>query len=315
MDFLPAQSWALFALSVSIIFARLMFRRIMLKSFRHLQADDWVMIFLLLPLTASVILTVSVSEAQLEKQRTYRFVLEVLHITMTWLVKVCLLVLYWRIFPVVFSTARRRYIQVVSTMCALFFITTQALLLSWCRPTQLDESTYHNYAIVSLVLSTLTTILVLIIPIPFIPTPRRLLLTILMVTGISTLILGTLGRIYIIMASMSQKYLFYYIYEITLLIVFANLPFLTSLVATTTPARIREFSRNISFSRDGTQAPLSPWPRSRRVSIQDIASPPLRSSRLSSTATVVCGKTEGREWKVCIPVTRPGNAKIGFGVE
>lgn len=97
MDSLLIQSWTFYALSTSVIFARLIFRRIMLKSFADLQADDWVMVFLLLPFTASIVLTVPVAGSYSEKQRTYRYVLEELQIVMTWLVKVCLLVLYWRI--------------------------------------------------------------------------------------------------------------------------------------------------------------------------------------------------------------------------
>lgn len=97
MDSLLVQSWTLFALSFSIIIARVMFRRIRLKAFKGLQSDDWIMVFLMLPITASVILTVAIGDAYSSKHRTYRFILEELQIVITWLVKACLLVLYWRI--------------------------------------------------------------------------------------------------------------------------------------------------------------------------------------------------------------------------
>jgi hypothetical protein len=97
MDSLLIQSWTLHAVSVSVIIARLAFRRIMLKSFANLQSDDWIMVLLLLPLTASTVLTVSLGDSKSEKQSTYRYVLEELQIAMVWLVKACLLVLYWRI--------------------------------------------------------------------------------------------------------------------------------------------------------------------------------------------------------------------------
>lgn len=165
---------------------------------------------------------------------------------------------------------------------------------------------------VSLMFSTLTTVLVLVVPVPFIPTPRHLLLTILMVTGIAILVLGILGRYYILTAPTSQTYLFYYIYEITLLILFANLPFLTSLVATTTPACIREFGRNFNRSREGVDMPLSPWPRSRRVSVHEVGEA-FRTHRLSSTATGMSGGTEKRESTVLSPVVRPESAKSRTG--
>ena len=97
MDSLLIQSWTLYAVSVSVIVARLAFRRIMLKSFADLQTDDWIMVLLLLPLTASTVLTVSLGDSEPDKQSTYRYVLEELQIVMVWLVKACLLVLYWRI--------------------------------------------------------------------------------------------------------------------------------------------------------------------------------------------------------------------------
>lgn len=205
--------------------------------------------------------------------------------------------------------------QFASVVCVLSFIITQVSLLSWCQPSDLDDLqcfTYQSHTIVSLTFDILTTVLVLILPTPFIPTPRRFLLTILMVTGVLTLSFGILARCYILTAPTSQTHVFYYIYETTLLVVFANLPFLTSLFVSTTPARIREFSRNISFSRNGVHMPLSPWPRSSRMSVQDIGSPPSSVDRLGSTATVTSGGTDRKDWSASAPVTQPGSTKCGF---
>ena len=215
--------------------------------------------------------------------------------------------------PVASSILHRRYIQIVSATCALSFIITQISLLSWCQPTRIEDdsqcSTYHNHTIISLMFSTLTTVLVLIVPTPFIPTPRRFLLIILMIAGISTLVFGIIARYSILTAPEQRSYLFYYNLETTFVILFANLPFLTSLVVSTTPARIREFGRNLSFSRENVHLPLSPWPRSRRMSVQDIRSPPLRTTGFGSTATVTSGGTERKEWSASAPVTRPGSVK------
>lgn len=216
--------------------------------------------------------------------------------------------------PVASSALRRRYVQIVSAICALSFLITQVSLLSWCQPAHLNDPqcfTHHNHTIVSLTLSTITTTLVLIIPTPFIPTPRHLLLAILTITGILTLIFGVLAKYSILTAPTSQAYLFYYTSEITLLIIFANLPFLASLVVSTTPARIREFGRNISLSRDGTHMPLSPWPRSARLSVQDTEASPLGTSHWSGIAIVTTGGIDRREWTLSTPVTRPGSVKYG----
>lgn len=97
---LTIQSWTLYAIAVVIIFARLVFRRIMLKSFADLQADDWIMVFLLLPFTAAIVLLVPATDAKSANHGVYRYVLEELQIIITWLVKACLLILYWRILYV-----------------------------------------------------------------------------------------------------------------------------------------------------------------------------------------------------------------------
>lgn len=94
---LIVQSWTFHAVAVTIIFARLVFRRIMLKSFADLQADDWIMVFLLVPFTAAIVIMAPAADVKSDNHRVYRYVLEELQIIITWLVKACLLVLYWRI--------------------------------------------------------------------------------------------------------------------------------------------------------------------------------------------------------------------------
>jgi hypothetical protein len=117
-----------------------------------------------------------------------------------------------------------------------------------------------------------TTLAVLIIPVPFIPTPRRFLLAILLILGSLTMVTGILGRFYIIAHPNSKIYLFLYTAETALLLLFANLPFLSSLVTSITQSRIRHISNSLSLSR---------WPRSYKDT------PPLRAQRLNSTATTM----------------------------
>lgn len=83
----------------SLTYSRI-FRRIMLRSWASLQADDWIMIFVLVPFSGAIVLTNLVSHGQPKSQLTYRLVLEELHVVTTWLIKACLLVLYWRILYV-----------------------------------------------------------------------------------------------------------------------------------------------------------------------------------------------------------------------
>jgi hypothetical protein len=55
------------------------------------------MVLILLPYTASIVLANRVGRAQSEAERKSRYILEDMQIITTWLVKACLLVLYWRI--------------------------------------------------------------------------------------------------------------------------------------------------------------------------------------------------------------------------
>jgi hypothetical protein len=115
--------------------------------------------------------------------------------------------------------------------------------------------TRRVYCGAALSLGALTTLLVLIVPVPFIPTPRRYLLGILILIGLLALSSGVVARI-AHYTRYSSRYLFLYTTESSLIIIFANLPFLTA------PARVRDFSRKLGSSA-GQQRPLSHWPRSR----------------------------------------------------
>jgi hypothetical protein len=118
----------------------------------------------------------------------------------------------------------------------------------------------------------------MILPVAFIPTPRRLLLAILLILSTLVLITGIVARASILLHPNRTTYLAWYTTESTLSIVFANLPFLTSLVVTATPARLRHFSSQLGSPQ---------WPRSRRGSWDNVSMPQLRTMRFNSTATTM----------------------------
>lgn len=77
-------------------------------SFKKLQADDWLMVSVLVPFTAVIVLAnqIAATTTTTENKRKFRYVLEELQLITTWLVKACLLVLYYRILYVnTFTTA------------------------------------------------------------------------------------------------------------------------------------------------------------------------------------------------------------------
>lgn len=137
----------------------------------------------------------------------------------------------------------------------------------------------------------------MMLPVPFIPTPRRLLLAVLFIFGTMVFISGMVSRAAILKDVALPAYLHWYTAESTLSIIFANLPFLTSFFVATAPARLRHFSQNL---RSSSQLALSQWPRSRRGSWEcrdasrrgswttySEALPPLRVTRLGSAATTI----------------------------
>jgi hypothetical protein len=73
------------------------FRWTTLRHLSKLQADDWLMILVLVPYTASIVLANEVGKDTSLRKRKLQYVDEEMQILSLWLVKACLLVLYWRI--------------------------------------------------------------------------------------------------------------------------------------------------------------------------------------------------------------------------
>ncbi|KAF2703508.1 hypothetical protein K504DRAFT_392309 [Pleomassaria siparia CBS 279.74] len=287
---LAIESWTLYVFGLCLIVSRIVFRLIKLRSLSKLQTDDWFMIAITIPFTGTVVCANQVLIYQhspthdLEDMiwaSKMKLALEECQITTTWLVKACLLVLYWRIFPVTTSRTERRYIAWISAYCLFSYLTIQVLLPFWCQPMRnywnpssedAQCSTYRNHSIATLALDLTATLAVLLVPVPFIPTPRKFLLAFLLFFGFVTLVIGVLGRYYVISQPASLTYLNWYTAQTAVIILFANLPFLSSLVTKTSASRHRCMSNNLA---------LSQWP----VSYKD--TPPLRAQRLDSTATTV----------------------------
>ncbi|KAH7377827.1 hypothetical protein BKA66DRAFT_151269 [Pyrenochaeta sp. MPI-SDFR-AT-0127] len=303
---LAIQSWILHGTGISFIISRIIFRRITLHSFRKLQADDWLMVFALIPFTAAVVLANQISDGQSQKERKFRYVLEELQIVTIWLVKACLLVLYWRIFPMETSAWKKRALKGISAFCCISFLVVQISLISWCRPMEAHWdptpsnsqcATFHKHTAVTLTFDIPNTIFIMMLPVAFIPTPRRLLLAILFILGTLVFISGIVSRAALLKNVALPAYLHWYTSESTLSIIFANLPFLTSFFVATAPAKLRGFSQNL---RTSSQLALSQWPRSRRGSWEcrdasrrgswathNEGLPPLRVNRLGSAATTI----------------------------
>ncbi|KAH7113853.1 hypothetical protein B0J11DRAFT_141582 [Dendryphion nanum] len=319
---LAVESWILYAIAICVVGSRLIFRLITLGSFRNLQFDDWLMIFVLIPFTAT---TVAANQVNLHWDSTdpssrvlalkMKFFLEEMQMTTTWLVKACLLILYRRIFPDITNRNLRRLMTGISVFWLVTYILNQILLPVWCHPisgywsltphngqsfpsrisptieNKTDQhtakcATYAPHAITTLTTSLTTTLAILIFPIPFIPTPRKLLLALLLLLGTLVLITSILSRTTLLTSPTKSTYLYWHTAEAALTIYFANLPFLSSLLTSTTAPRIRHLNSTLS---------LSPWPRSRLNSIvtTEIREPAyVPRPRLNSSVTIATTANE-----------------------
>ncbi|KAL5458347.1 hypothetical protein PMIN06_003386 [Paraphaeosphaeria minitans] len=186
-----------------------------------------------------------------------RFLLEELQITTVWLVKGCLLILYRRIFPATRTNAKRRPLLYISIYCLTSYALTQALLPLWCPPTSNYWNpstqnkqclTYYHHSILVLAADTTTIVPTFFFPIALIPTPRKALQASLFLLGTCVLGASILARYYALVQSRSSMYIHWYTAEVTLMILFANLPFLSSLFSKGGRDRMRSVA-------------LSSWPR------------------------------------------------------
>ncbi|KAF1970644.1 hypothetical protein BU23DRAFT_205880 [Bimuria novae-zelandiae CBS 107.79] len=292
------ESWSLYAFGVGLVLARLISRLFTLGSLRRLQLDDWIMVIVIVPFTGVIVtanesyLPKSVADDQVRRLKL-RFVLEELHLASNWLIKACLIILYRRIFPSPGSSRERIILVYNSAYWLLSFILIQVLLPLWCTPFRdyWDPSpqnsqcqTYRYHTILALALDTTTITTTLLLPIAFIPTPRKFLQAALLALGASVLASAILSRYYLLVrpAASPARYIHWYLAQLVLMLLFANLPFLTSLFTSTPRASRRSIS-------------LASWPRSWKDSAGD-AEQRLRTGSATTVGSVLDERLAKRLW-------------------
>ncbi|KAF2190122.1 hypothetical protein K469DRAFT_747361 [Zopfia rhizophila CBS 207.26] len=319
---LAIESWILYTIGICLILSRIVSRRITLGSFSNLQSDDWIMVFIIIPLSGTCVCANQVSLHGIKRTslehpdnlspgetegailgRKARFALEEFQLVDTWLVKACLLILYKRIFP---DRRHHLFIHLVAAYCLLAFFLIQVLLLLWCLPVEdywvlapknTQCSSYHSHHITTLTLNLTTSLLVLIIPVPLIPTPRKLLLAILFVLGTLVLISSILSRYHGLTDSSSPTYLYWYVAEAAVSIYFANLPFLNQLLTHPISHRL---SRLELHSRSHSSNPsLRQWPRALKPTCTINTS----AGRLNSTASTLVASNAEDGWSEGSPTS------------
>lgn len=249
-----AEMWAWYGLTVLVVSARFISRRLLFKSFKALQADDYLMLFLMLVYTALLgvihILTHTptnlinpadniVLTPEDIKLREYgsKLVLVTEHLQMVviWSVKGCLLILYSRL---TMSLPHARFVKFVAWYVVISFIVMEILWFIWCRPfhfywkvpaPNLNCAAETNHMITNAIFNISTDIMIIALPMPVLinsqlPLKRKLTLCGVFALGIFTILAAILSKYYSLGIPYGTEWIYWYIREVSTAIIAANLP-------------------------------------------------------------------------------------------
>jgi hypothetical protein len=153
----------------------------------------------------------------------------------TWGVKVCLLILYWRITK---NLRSNLYVKITAVYVALGFAVIEITYYAvYCRPfsqywalpvSNLQCATYQHYSITQAVFNLTSDAFMFAIPIPLIvkaklPQRRKLLLLCVMSLGLFTIIAAILNKYFNFASPMTTVYQIWYIRESSTAVYVANM--------------------------------------------------------------------------------------------
>ncbi|KAK0741560.1 hypothetical protein B0T18DRAFT_330812 [Schizothecium vesticola] len=161
-----------------------------------------------------------------------------------WLVKACLLILYWRLTS---NLPENLAVKLTSVYCVLGFAVMETLYLGvWCRPMTNywavpippgnDQcKSYHNHLITLTAFHISSDILILAIPLPMImrarlPLRQKLVLCFVFSLGLLVVLLAILNRYYNFVLPHDLVFLAWYNGEASTAVIIANVPFLWTLL-------------------------------------------------------------------------------------
>ncbi|KAJ5959027.1 uncharacterized protein N7479_006177 [Penicillium vulpinum] len=153
----------------------------------------------------------------------------------TWGVKVCLLILYWRITK---NLPSNLYVKILAVYVAFGFVVIMVTYYAvYCRPfsqywalpvSNLQCATYQNYSITQAVFNISSDAVMFAIPIPLIvrarfPPRRKMLLLCVMSLGLFTIIAAILNKYFNFASPLTTVYQIWYIRESSTAIFVANM--------------------------------------------------------------------------------------------
>ncbi|OAG07802.1 uncharacterized protein CC84DRAFT_1195845 [Paraphaeosphaeria sporulosa] len=254
------ESWIWWIVVLAMIGARLISRKLLFRSIKGLQVDDWVMgLFVATCYTTFIVISNKYLKAgsNLEpsgfdwsavsardiSRRVYgsklMIVVEQMLILVIWSCKGCLLVMYHRLT----RTALRKEnvaIKLLAAYVVLGFVVMELLYFAaWCRPFSLYYAvptankqcdTLIDHRITKTVFNVSSDLVMLCIALQMLirsslPTKRKMVLCFIFSLGLFTITAAILSLYYSISNSYIHTWLSWYLREVSMAVIVANIPF------------------------------------------------------------------------------------------
>ncbi|KAK7419755.1 hypothetical protein QQX98_003127 [Neonectria punicea] len=262
MSALLTELWIWYALTVLVVIARMISRRLLYGSISGTRIDDYIMLFTLVTYTVLLVVVKVLTytptnlinpdgdhvtlDAESIKDRQYGsklvIVTEQMQMITLWSVKACLLIMYSRLT----TSLRQNYlVKIVSGYTALSFVLMEILFFAaWCRPFQnywkvpaedINCSAETNHMITNAVLNISTDIMIIALPMPVflqsqLPIKRKVVLVAVFALGAFSILAAALSKYYSLGDPYGTEWIYWYIREVSTAIITANLPFTWTLL-------------------------------------------------------------------------------------
>ncbi|KPM34772.1 hypothetical protein AK830_g11802 [Neonectria ditissima] len=262
MSALLTELWIWYALTVLVVMARMVSRRLLYGSISGTRIDDYIMLFTIVTYTVLLVVVKVLTytptnlidpngkhvtlDEEAVKDRVYGsklvIVTEQMQMITIWSVKACLLIMYSRLT----TSLRQNYlVKIVSGYTALSFVLMEILFFAaWYRPFQnywkvpsedINCSAETNHMITNAVLNISTDLMIIALPMPVflqsqLPIKRKVVLVAVFALGAFSILAAALSKYYSLGDPYGTEWIYWYIREVSTAIITANLPFTWTLL-------------------------------------------------------------------------------------
>ncbi|KJK80635.1 hypothetical protein H634G_04875 [Metarhizium anisopliae BRIP 53293] len=256
-----AESWTWYALVWFVVVCRIISQILLRGSIKKLRPDDGLILFAMMTYTVLIVSINIVSDTASnlidpedhvvltpESLRERRFgskmvlIVEQMQISTVWIVKTCLLIMYYRL---TLGLAQNTAVKLVAVYIAIGWIVMEILYFGvWCRPfsgywevppSNPQCATALHHLITNAVFNISSDIMIILIPIPLLlrthwPLKKKLILCVVFGLGGFTILSAVLNKYYSFTQPYGSQWTFWYIRESSTAIIVANLPLTWTLI-------------------------------------------------------------------------------------